>query len=336
MRIGELAERVGVSAHTLRAWERRYGLLSPQRTPSGYRMYSHADERRARSVRDLVEQRVPASQAVARVLAAERGALAPPAADAFTAPDQGAPDQGAPDRGEPDRGEPDRGAQGGATRPAATGATRFGADFRAAVLDYDDAAAQEALDQLLRDVSIDLAIEQEILPFLADLGERWAAGEVAVSHEHFASQLIRRRLGAFSTTWSHGSGPVAMLAALPTEHHDIALLSLGVLLGRAGWRVRYLGADTPVEDVARAAQTIRPDAIVLSTTRPETVAAHRDAIARVAQRHPVWLGGRGAADRPAPRHTHVLRGGVAASVRDLQASIAPVGGNSAEAAFRST
>ena len=73
MRIGELAAKVGVSTHVLRAWESRYGLLVPVRSAGGYRLYGHEDERRVREVIALRDQGVSAAEASRRVLATERG-----------------------------------------------------------------------------------------------------------------------------------------------------------------------------------------------------------------------------------------------------------------------
>ena len=82
MRIGELAAKVGVSTHVLRAWESRYGLLRPVRSAGGYRLYGREDERRVREVVSLRDQGVSAVEAARRVLAAERSGTSPLEGDA--------------------------------------------------------------------------------------------------------------------------------------------------------------------------------------------------------------------------------------------------------------
>ena len=293
MRISELSSRVGVSEHVLRAWERRYRLLEPARTPGGYRIYGPGDEARVRAVAALVADRVPASQAVARVLAAERGRPSSPA----------------------DRPS---GADGGVapTRPGASGAI-VREDFLAAIRAFDDMAAHAALDRMLGSRPIEEAIESDLMPTLVDIGQEWSDGRLTIAHEHFASQLIHRRLGAFTHTWGQGGGPIAVLACLPGEEHDIALLCLGVLLGRSGWRVRFFGANTPVAEVGAAADALRPAMVVLSCTRPETLKEQRRAITSLGARHPVSIGGRGAQTGRAPRHTQLLTGSVLETARSL-------------------
>src|SRR3954454_16603234 len=89
MRIGELAAKVGVSTHVLRAWESRYGLLRPVRSAGGYRLYGHEDERRVREVISLRDQGVSAAEASRRVLAAERGVPSRDGEAVVDAPDAG-------------------------------------------------------------------------------------------------------------------------------------------------------------------------------------------------------------------------------------------------------
>ncbi len=287
MRIGELSARVGVSAHTLRAWERRYGLLRPLRTDAGYRVYGSGDEHRVRAVVALVADRVPASQAVARVLAQER----------LTS----------------DRGEPRTGGD------AASELATFESRMWTAVAAFDEAAVHDGLDRVFAVAPLDDVVEMALLPFLRYVGERWGAGEATIAHEHFVSNLIRRRLAAYTHTWDQGDGPVAVLACLPGEQHDIALLCLGVLLGRAGWRVRYLGADTPVEQVAGIAAHVNPDVIVISGRNPALVAAQRKQLATLSRRHRLVLAGPSAAGGRAPGRATRHTGSVVATVRAIAA-----------------
>ena len=125
----------------------------------------------------------------------------------------------------------------------------------------------------------------------------WELGRIGIAQEHFASSLVRRRLGALSLTWGVGTGPVAVLACPPGEFHDIVLLSFGVLLGRAGWRIRYLGPDTPIHSLAAAARLTQADAVVLACRRPSGFRGHAAALHRLSEDHPVWIAGRGATPR---------------------------------------
>jgi hypothetical protein len=108
-----------------------------------------------------------------------------------------------------------------------------------------------------------------VLPYLHELGERWASGEASVGQEHFASQLIRGRLLGLARGWDRGSGPRALLACAPGEQHDLGLIVFGVALRARGWRITYLGQDTPLETLAESARSLGPLAIVISSVSPD-------------------------------------------------------------------
>ncbi len=307
MRIGELAAKVGVSTHVLRAWESRYGLLRPVRSAGGYRLYGHEDERRVREVVALRSQGVSAVEASRRVLAADRngsstddgdsdvvGSVAGVVGDVVAGAGSEAADR----------------AVGGAGTASAERATRdlapaglrtdppmLVAQLLDAVTALDEDRAHAVLDTAFTERSVESAIIDVLLPLFVRVGEMWELGRIGIAQEHFASSLVRRRLGALSLTWGVGSGPVAVLACPPGEFHDIVLLSFGVLLARAGWRVRYLGPDTPVHSLAAAARLTAADAVVLACRRPSGFRAHASALRRLGEEHPVWLAGRGATPR---------------------------------------
>ena len=112
---------------------------------------------------------------------------------------------------------------------------------------FDAEAVDRALSDLLRDLPLQRAVNEVILPFLQEIGDRWESGTLSVAHEHFFTGLLTRRLStlATSTTTRREGAPVVVLGCPPGERHEIALLCFGLLLGEQGCRVRYLGADTP-------------------------------------------------------------------------------------------
>jgi DNA-binding transcriptional MerR regulator len=249
MRIGELASKVGVSTHVLRAWESRYGLLRPQRSAGGYRLYGHEDERRVREVIALRDQGVSAAEASRRVLEADRSGL--------SAIDDDIDDDATTASGSSfAAGHRRAGGRAGAVGTASGMGVDTSVPLRSdppalvaqlldAVSTLDEDRAHAVLDVAFGERSVDSAIIDVLLPLFVRVGELWELGRIGIAQEHFASSLVRRRLGAMSLTWGVGSGPVAVLACPPGEFHDIVLLSFGVLLGRTGWRIRYLGPDTP-------------------------------------------------------------------------------------------
>ncbi len=278
MRIGELASRVGVSTHVLRAWESRYGLLNPVRSPGGYRLYGSDDERRVREVMSLRDQGVSAMEASRQVLAAER------AGERATGARSDAP------------GDAEVGAHGRRDALRADPPVLV-SQLLDAVMALDEDRAHAVLDTAFLDRSVESAIIEVLVPFFVRVGDMWELGRIGIAQEHFASSLVRRRLGALSLTWGIGTGPVAVLACPPGEFHDIVLLGFGVLLGRAGWRIRYLGPDTPVSSLASAADLTQPDAVVLASRRPSGFRAHGPALQRLGEKHPLWLAGRGTTPR---------------------------------------
>lgn len=294
MRIGELAAKVGVSTHVLRAWESRYGLLSPLRSAGGYRLYGREDERRVRNVIALRDSGVTAVEAARRVLDAERAGTSPPEG----AVDDESPDGGAASRSSASRGgDAASGATGRAPANLRTDPQMLVAQLLDAVTALDEDRAHAVLDTAFLERSVESAIVDVLLPLFIRVGEMWELGRLGIAQEHFASSLVRRRLGALSLTWGVGSGPIAVLACPPGEFHDIVLLSFGVLLGRAGWRIRYLGPDTPIHSVAAAARLTQADAVVLACRRPSGFRAHASQLRRLGEDHPVWLAGRGATPR---------------------------------------
>ena len=297
MRIGELAAKVGVSTHVLRAWESRYGLLRPVRSAGGYRLYGREDERRVREVITLRDQGVSAVEASRRVLAAERAGTSPLEGESV---DANGHDRGAGPGSALGAAAGDGTASGDTGRAPAnlrTDPQMLVAQLLDAVTALDEDRAHAVLDTAFLERSVESAIIDVLLPLFVRVGEMWELGRIGIAQEHFASSLVRRRLGALSLTWGVGSGPVAVLACPPGEFHDIVLLSFGVLLGRAGWRIRYLGPDTPIHSLAAAARLTQADAVVLACRRPSGFRAHASQLRRLGEDHPVWLAGRGATPR---------------------------------------
>jgi DNA-binding transcriptional MerR regulator len=253
-RIGELSRRSGVSPTLLRAWERRYGLLRPDRSAGGLRLYSEDDLRRVHAMQEQLAAGLAAAEAAA-VAGGEEASAPDAAADTATARDE----------------------------------------LAAATLAFDDARAHALLDLLVARFSLDTLLTDVVVPYLHDVGERWERGEVSVAQEHFASALLRGRLLGLARGWGRGLGPVALLACPPGEQHDLGLVAFGLALRARGWRILYLGADTPVESIGDAAAAAHPGRVVLSAVAPRTLEAHRDALAALAARCRLAVGGAAAA-----------------------------------------
>ena len=260
LRIGELSRRLGVSDHVLRAWERRYGLLRPMRSPGGFRLYSEDDERRVRRMQVHLTRGLSAAEAARATLGEDQASAA-------------SQDQAV------ERGDAQFDVPGALAR---------------AMEEMDEPAAQAVLDRLLADFTVETVLRDVVLPYLHAVGERWERGEAIVAQEHFASNLLRGRLANLARGWGNGHGPTALLACPPGEEHDLPLLAFGIVLHRNGWRISYLGANTPLEDLTRTAAELQPDLIVLAAVTPERfngMDAHLSRLTRIA---PLALAGAGA------------------------------------------
>jgi MerR family transcriptional regulator, light-induced transcriptional regulator len=263
LRIGELSRRAGVSDHVLRAWENRYGLLRPARSPGGFRLYSEADEGRIRRMQAHLADGLSAAEAAGAVLG-EDGAAG---TDVGRAAD--------PDLAPPPPRE-------------------LSSALRQALDAFDEPAAQAVLDRLLSDLSLETVLRDLVVPYLTELGERWDHGTASVAQEHFASNVIRGRLAGLARGWGSGHGPRAFLACPPGELHDLALMVFGIVLNRTGWRIDYLGTSTPIDELTRAVEASRPDMVVLAATLPDSLETHVPQLAALAQRAPLALAGAGA------------------------------------------
>ncbi len=255
LRIGELSRRVGVSPTLLRAWETRYGLVRPERSGGGLRLFSEQDERRVRLMLSNLAAGMPAAEAARIALLRQRSS-------------------------------------------GSRGAGRASAEMERALSEAVDAlqepAAQAALDRALQSSPLSQALSEVIIPFLRRLGERWQEGEIGVAHEHFASSLIGGRLRALARGWGDGVGPLAVLACPPGERHDLGLLCFGLALRERGWRITYLGADTPVPDLRAACEKVSPAIAVLCAVDPSRLRGCAAEIAALSADVRVAIAGAGA------------------------------------------
>jgi DNA-binding transcriptional MerR regulator len=165
----------------------------------------------------------------------------------------------------------------------------------------DAEPAHATLDRLLATFTLETVLSEVVLPYLHELGERWSRGEASVAQEHFASNLIRGRLLALARGWERGGGPLAVLACAPGEWHDLSLVAFGLALRGRGWRVAFLGANTPVASVADAAATLRPELAVVSAVTAAGFEEPADELAELARACPLAIAGAGASPELAQR-----------------------------------
>jgi MerR family transcriptional regulator, light-induced transcriptional regulator len=151
----------------------------------------------------------------------------------------------------------------------------------------------------MSELSLTAVLRDVVMPYLAELGERWERGTASIAQEHFASSVIRERLAGLTQGWGNGHGPRAVLACPPGELHDLALMVFGIVLNRNGWRIAYLGTSTPVEELTWTIEARRPDLVVLAATMPGTLEPLAAQLTALAQRTQLVLAGAGATPQTA-------------------------------------
>lgn len=227
LRIGEVAMRTGVTVATLRAWERRYALLEPERTNGGHRLYSERDVARVRQVSRLIEEGWSAAAAARHV---RRNANAPVLSTATADSDV---------------------------------IDAFVDRLRRAIDGLDSASVDAAFDEILARIDVPRAIDEVILPVLHTLGDGWETDPCVVAREHFATHAVRARLQRLLRAASNDGGRTCVAAAPENEEHDLGLLCGAVIAAEAGWRVYYLGPRTPTTALLEAVLELRPQVVLL-------------------------------------------------------------------------
>ena len=170
------------------------------------------------------------------------------------------------------------------------------ARFLSAVPTYDETTVHAVLDEALTAFSLETVLRELILPALREVGEKWECGELEIAHEHFVTNLVRERLLALSRHWGRGAGPLAILACAPGERHDIGLIAFGLALRSHGWRILFLGANTPVATLAQAAVAMKPRLVVVSSMDGELLESVGTDLRRLGRSAPLVLSGTGATE----------------------------------------
>jgi MerR family transcriptional regulator, light-induced transcriptional regulator len=179
--------------------------------------------------------------------------------------------------------------------PSAVALDDLRRELEDALLAFDEPRAQTVVDSLLAAATLDTILSEVVLPYLHELGEGWERGQVSVAQEHFASSVLRGRLLGLARGWDRGLGPRVLLACAPEEQHDLGLTCFGLALRERGWRIGYLGADTPIDSVASAARAFEPEFVVVSAVTAERFRANANELRELANATRLCLGGAGAA-----------------------------------------
>jgi methanogenic corrinoid protein MtbC1 len=260
---------VDVDPALLRAWEKRYGLLNPQRSEGNFRLYSLGDVARIWAMKGHLARGLAAAEA-ARLALAEATPGAP--VDLVGSSDY----------------------------------DQIVEELHSALTRLDEREAHEVLDRAFALNSLEEALGRIVLPCLREIGQGWERGRISVAQEHFGSTLLRGRLLSLSRGWSSGTGPTAALACPPGEQHDIGLICFGLVLWRHGWRIVYIGQDTPVGELRSVVSTARPELVVVAALTPARFRDVAGELGSLATYAPLAIAGAGADPDTASRLDAVL------------------------------
>jgi len=276
--VGRVARETGISAETLRIWERRYGRPVATRLPSGHRRYSRAQVVWLRRVAEAVARGVRASIAV-RASEVEL--------DELVRDD------------EPERDE------------------RWLQRAMARIADLDPDGLERVLLDGRDDLDVVTWLRLRVGVLVREVGSRWASGEIDIRHEHMATDRIAHVLRRESDRFTpQSTAPLLLLATLPGEQHGLGLLMAELVALQCSWRTAHLGPNTPAEDIAKTALDLGARAVGLSVSLSTRGIESHDRVIELRERLTdgvdVLLGGEGArSGRRLPRGVHVL-----ASLRD--------------------
>ena len=279
--IGQAAARSGLTVPTLRVWERRYGVVHPARTPSGYRLYDENAINRLLAMRYLIDvDGVRPSQAAGQLRDEDVDVDALVEAARVWWARGGTP----------------------APAPAGTGDVALRADtvesLLAAARTLDTRTLDARLDDAFAAERFEGAIDHVVFPALRAIGDGWADGSVDVAMEHAASEVVRRRLSHFyDAAGGDGGQPDVIVGLPPGSQHDIGIFTFAVAARRAGLAVLYLGGNVPIDSWARAITTSRARVAVMGVVTGADIESAARVVAAV----------HGLADGP-----HMLLGGASA------------------------
>jgi DNA-binding transcriptional MerR regulator len=262
--IGRVTKLTGLSIDVVRVWERRYGAVRPARSNGGTRLYSDADIRRLRRLRQAVDGGHSISQA-ARLSETELDELIADAQPSIEAAD-------------PYRAVRER--------------------FIEAIRTMDVVAADQELAHAAMLFPARELVKKIVAPILDEIGERWANKEFGVAHEHLASGLLRSTLGSLFRLYPPSGNADTMVLATPAgQRHELGLLLAALLAAAHGWRVVCLGADVPAAEIAIAVRLTNARVLTLSVaTGHSGIDEELAAISRLVPFSTrIWIGGAEAA-----------------------------------------
>ena len=227
--IRAISELTGVPTTTLRAWERRYGLLKPSRTAKGHRLYSGEDIDLVKDIVKLLKSNHTISEAIRIIKNPELNAVASSEVEGHWAVYQ--------------------------------------QRMLKSIENFNEQNLDTTYNEALSIYPIDMVTQEVIIPVLQLLGERWQEREAGIAEEHFFSAFLRNKLGARLHHESHRSrGNKILVSCFPGEYHELGILLFAIAALGHGYQILYLGTNLPLSQLSKVVERIDVSAVLLSGT----------------------------------------------------------------------
>ncbi len=240
-------QETGLTPATLRAWERRYGLFKPKRSPGGHRLYSEDEINLLKWLIEKQKEGLSIGRAVDLWRSQANQSKKFEARASLT----------------PVRPEMGEGML-----------NQLSQNWYEACLAFNEPEAELNIAKALAITTPEVVCTQVLQKGLVKLGQGWYTGAVNIQQEHFASALVARRLNALFAIAPAPTRSGRLLAACPPgEHHDLVLLMLAFILRWQGWEVIYLGADISLDQLDATLQATKPDMVLSAAQTLPSAAA---------------------------------------------------------------
>ena len=238
--VKRISDLTGINPVTLRAWERRYGVLKPERNENRYRLYSDRDlailrwlinkknsgvsiSTASENLHDMIAQNDWPEVIPFGIAQAKTVSLVPP--------------------------------------------QRYAEDLFDLLKNHYEIEAARLFEDAISKFDLETLIEKIIIPTLISVGEAWFQGEIMISTEHFATAFVLSRLNnLYISLPIVNKGPKILIGGAPSEEHEMGALMMAVLLRNRGYRVEFLGANLHLDDLADYSRQVKPALVVLTAS----------------------------------------------------------------------
>ncbi|RPH95685.1 MAG: MerR family transcriptional regulator [Calditrichaeota bacterium] len=255
--IKAVALKTGLTAHTIRVWERRYQVLTPFRTESNRRLYSDPEIQKLIKLKTAVAAGHTISH-LAKMSLAELTDLVEKLPYTMYM------------------------MKNDIEFPSNASVEEFLNQALAAVEKLQHQKLEGILQSAANRFNVSVFIDDLIMPFLEQIGGRWAGGEWRIAQEHGASAALRSILGRYLSSFQPSpDGPVLIAATLVGLKHEFGVLAAAITAASLGWRAEFLGVELPVDEILYAAVRLNAGAVAISILYPSDDQAVREQLIRL-------------------------------------------------------